>query len=657
MKIRTMLRLTTAFSLALTLTLGIVLLVTLQQSDQENARHESVNRTVQRIPQLRLIAFEYLLHPEERPVRQWQMRIDSVIEAVAGMESRSPEEERALREIDEGIKRMNGIFHQMTTHHESAKLAGEVGSPAPKEIEDMLAGQLLLDSQAAIDASFALDRITGEAARKVKDRVSLFTLVFGATLLMVIASMHLFMDRKALKPIGRLHDGVGLIAAGHLDHKVGKVSEDEVSGLAVAFDKMMENIKAMTASLRDSEEKYRSVVENVGIGIALVSQDMEILAMNNRMKAWFPGLETGEKKHVCYSTLSPPAGGKPCSWCPTILALQDGLLHEIITETPTADGVKNYRVLSSPIRDREGRITAATELVEDITERKKAEVELAQHRAHLEELVARRTAELEGVNRQMQTEIDERKQIEENLRIAVKDLERSNSELQQFAYVASHDLQEPLRMVRSYVQLLARRYQGRLDQDADEFIGYAVDGATRMHRLINDLLEYSRVGTHCKPFEPTDCESILIDAMKNLETVIEETGSVVTHDPLPVIMADATQMTQLFQNLIENAIKFRGDQPPRIHISTEDKGITWCFSFRDNGIGIEAEYADRIFVIFQRLHKKDRYPGTGIGLAICKKIVERHGGRIWVESEHGKGSIFFFTVPSVGEEKPGGMLT
>jgi light-regulated signal transduction histidine kinase (bacteriophytochrome) len=241
--------------------------------------------------------------------------------------------------------------------------------------------------------------------------------------------------------------------------------------------------------------------------------------------------------------------------------------------------------------------------------------------------------------------ITERKLAEAALRDAHDELARSNAELEQFAYVASHDLQEPLRMVSSYTQLLLRRYGERFDGDAKEFMDYIVDGAARMKQLIEDLLAYSRVGTRGREFRRVACEETLDAALVNLRAAIEAGGATVTRDPMPVLDGDDSQLTQLFQNLIGNALKFHGAEAPRVHVGVLEHGTQWEFLVRDNGIGIEPEYFERIFLVFQRLHGKNEYPGTGIGLAICKKVVDRHGGRIWVESQPGRGTTMHFTLP------------
>jgi PAS domain S-box-containing protein len=366
-------------------------------------------------------------------------------------------------------------------------------------------------------------------------------------------------------------------------------------------------------ALGESEEKYRTILENIEDGyyqadltgnltffndsmcrISGISRE-ELMGMNNRQ---YTDQENAKKVYQAFNNVY--RTGEPrreCDW-------------EIIRK----DGSKGYVEASITLqKDSSGKPIGFRGMVRDITERKRAE---------------------------------------EALKEKTEELGRSNRDLEQFAYVASHDLQEPLRMVTSYVQLLAKRYKGKLDSDADEFISFALDGSLRMRKLINDLLTYSRVGTREKELKPTDCKTILNQSLNNLKVAIEENGVVVTHDPLPTVMVDNPQWVQLFQNLIGNAIKFRGNEPPRVHVSASPNGNGWIFSVRDNGIGIAPEYAESIFTIFKRLHGRQDYPGTGIGLAICKKIVERHGGRIWVESEVQKGTIFYFTLPASKTQLP-----
>jgi len=357
--------------------------------------------------------------------------------------------------------------------------------------------------------------------------------------------------------------------------------------------------------------RTKLILESAGEGIFGLDREGKVTFVN-AAAAKMLGLDARESvgKQIGQVVRHTKADGTPFlgDASPILTPLKDGILHHAADELFwRRDGTSfpvEYR--STPIFDR-GHLEGVVATFEDTTERKRAEAELK-----------RRAAELA----------------------------RSNADLEQFAYIASHDLQEPLRMVASYTQLLAKRYRGKLDSDADEFIGYAVDGATRMQGLINDLLAYSRIGTSGSRRELTDCAGVLGRVLTDLKVAIEESGAVVTHGTLPEVMGDAAQLRQVFQNLITNAIKFRGQEPPRIHVSCERSGDEWLFSVRDNAIGIDPQYADRIFVIFRRLHSKAEYPGTGIGLAICRRVVERHGGHIWVESEPGTGSTFFFTLPA-----------
>jgi PAS domain S-box-containing protein len=280
------------------------------------------------------------------------------------------------------------------------------------------------------------------------------------------------------------------------------------------------------------------------------------------------------------------------------------------------------RAIGEVYREK-GTIVKIGGVFQDINSRKLIQEEIKKHHDHLEELVSERTKELDN---------------------AVIDLKRSNQELEQFAYIASHDLQEPLRMVSSYTQLLERRYKDQLDQDAKDFINFAVDGANRMQRLINDLLDYSRVTTKGKALVKTDLSLVLGHAIANLHNKIQETNAMITNEDLPFAYCDEIQIVRLFQNLIDNAIKFRERETPRIHIKGIIENDKVLISVGDNGIGIDKIYTERVFTIFQRLHNKTDYPGTGIGLAICKRTVERHGGKIWFESEPGKGTTFFFTL-------------
>jgi PAS domain S-box-containing protein len=362
-----------------------------------------------------------------------------------------------------------------------------------------------------------------------------------------------------------------------------------------------------TAKREVAEAKFRGLLEAAPDGMVVVNQGGEIVLLNAQAEKHF-GYRRDELLGQKVKRIIP-----------------DGFVERVIAsgsrtaagtlEQQTCAGIELYglrkdgsefpiEMMLSPLESPEGILVTAA--IRDITVRREAEAHLAQK---------------------------------------AEELKRSNEELEQFAYVASHDLQEPLRMVASYTQLLSKRYKGRLDSDADEFIAFAVDGASRMQRLIQDLLAYSRVGKRGGELVDVSGEEALQQAVINLRGAIEESGAHVTHDPLPRVMADDVQLTQLLQNLVGNAIKYQKPGVPLVHISAARDGEgMWLFSIRDNGLGIDPKFFERIFGMFQRLHKREEYAGTGMGLAICKKIVERHGGKIWVESEPGAGSTFCFTL-------------
>jgi PAS domain S-box-containing protein len=365
--------------------------------------------------------------------------------------------------------------------------------------------------------------------------------------------------------------------------------------------------------LRQSEERFRLLVEGVQeYAIFMLSPQGKVASWNKgaeRLKGYKVDEIIG-KHFSCFYTPEAIAQGKPEEELQT--AIEHGQMSEEGWRV-RKDGQKFWTsVVITALFDKDGYLQGFAKISRDMTEAKQIEQALNEKNIKLQE--------------------------------NARELARSNRDLQQFAYVASHDLQEPLRMVASFTQLLAKRYQGKLDQDAQDFIKYAVDGATRMQALISDLLAYSRVDRREKPLKLTSCDAIFEQVLVNLKLAISDSGAVITHDPLPVIMVDAAQLGQLFQNLLSNAIKFRSEKPTRVHFSSERNGNGWKISVQDNGIGISPEYRDRVFLIFQRLHTTAEYPGTGMGLAICKKIVERHGGRIWIESPPEGGSIFSFTL-------------
>ena len=461
-----------------------------------------------------------------------------------------------------------------------------------------------------------------------------------------------FISRIFTRPILRLQEGADRIAAGQLDYRVAVESGGEIGRLAQQFDRMATQLQG---SYREMERK----VAERSREIAALYTALAPLAPMGSIQDLFQGvIERIASVTGADSALIRILDRKSNSF--VVIAQRTGFSRDYVIR---AQGFRPDSAIAQVFSS--GQPIIAEDIRADARIRIKVQLRLGFNSCAFLPLVA--GGEVRGVihlasktkgffkedqreflmaiARLMGIVVENSELLQFSLRNA-EELRRSNQELEQFAYVASHDLQEPLRMVAGFTQLLAKRYQGKLDKDADEFIAFAVDGATRMQALIKDLLAYSRVGTRGGPFTAVDCNAALAKVLDNLKAAISDAQATVTQDSLPTVAGDETQIQQLLQNLIGNGIKYHDSRPPQIHVGCARDGDMWRFSVKDNGIGIEPEHAERIFVIFQRLHTQKEFPGTGIGLALCKKIVERHRGRIWVESEPGKGSTFYFTLPA-----------
>lgn len=426
------------------------------------------------------------------------------------------------------------------------------------------------------------------------------TIVAGSMLALLAAAVLGFgLSRSLTRPILDLQTGAARFGQGELDIRLDDSSPDELGQLAGEFNKMAEALAERQTILRRRAERFFNLSPDL---LATVHPSGRLLNLN---PAWegVLGYDLVELKKWLLTDIVHPDD----------LAMTRLALRRVI-----AEGSGRFE---NRCRHKEGHYRWLAWVI----------------------VVSQEDQLLYAAARDM----TERRQAEEKLNQQTEELVRSSRELEEFAYVASHDLQEPLNLVASNVNLLARRYQDKLDKDALEFIGFAMDGTNRLKSLISDLLAYTRVGTRGGTFIPVEMEEILTRVLDQMEPAIEDSGAVVTYDPLPMILGDPEQIMQLLRNLIGNSIKFRSNDPPRVHVGARQLSERWLFFVRDNGIGIYPEYTERVFVIFQRLHSRDEYPGTGVGLAIARKIVERHGGRIWVDSEPGKGATFYFTLQPV----------
>lgn len=514
----------------------------------------------------------------------------------------------AFRDLGRVLKREN-IVHLKEVHE--FVMEGELHRGSSANVVEGIEGTKVVANHENLgmpDWAVVVELPVLEAYESVIEGSKLSVIAMLLSLILAILA-GAYLSKKITRPIIRLRDATREVGKGDFSGEIAVESKDETGELALSFNQMLADLHKTTVSikeLRKEQKRFEDVVSSTGEWIWEVDSEGRYTYCSpavERILGYKPEEILGK---YFYKLFHPDERNKLKNSAYEIFSRKE-LFQNLINRNVHKDGRSVILETSGvPILSAENKLLGYRGADRDITERIQAEQKL--------------------------------KQI-------MDDLFRSNSELEHFAFIASHDLQEPLRMISSYVQLLARRYKDKLDSDAEDFIAFAQDGAVRMQKMINDLLVYSRVGTRGKSFMPTSCEDILDQALKNLQIAIKESHAAITHDPLPTVMADSSQFTQLFQNLIGNALKFRGDKTPKVHISAVGQNREWIFSMQDNGIGIETENLERIFLIFQRLHTRKQYTGTGIGLAVCKKIVERHGGRIWVESKPGKGSKFCFTVP------------
>ncbi len=626
MRIKTRLRLNTYISLGAVMLILLSLLWSLHGIVIVDRNMDFVDETRKVNFERILIRDEYLLYQEERAKTQWLAKTEQLRDLLAAADKRFNQErdkEFLLAAHSDFDATVSGMSRVMEGH--ARQSLGVNKSFGFSDAEMRLISQVYLHAYSLRDNIGRLHESVQRAEVRARNRGAFILVISMLVAITAIIINSTTISRTLAMRVEALNKGVERIGSGDLDYRVTAEGNDELTALALASNEMAAKLKQSYVSVKNLElevDDRKRAEEALQESEAKLSEAQKMAQLGHwRWNVKTGAVEWSEEVYKIFRL-------DPKTFTPQIDSLM--LLSpwpeeherdkELIRKAMETHETGNFeqRFLRpdgstghyySTFRgkyDEQGNLTTIVGTAQDITERK---------------------------------------QLESKLESSIADLQRSNEELEQFAYVASHDLQEPLRMVASYTQLLAERYENQLDDKARKFIHYAVDGAVRMRLLINDLLVYSRVSTKGKPPELVDAHAVLGEAIKNLGMNIDETQATITNDELPTVRADAFQMVQLLQNLISNSLKFRGEGRPHIHISSRDEGTKWLFSIKDNGIGIDPQYADKIFVIFQRLHTRAEYPGSGIGLAICKKIVERHGGRIWFESELGNGTTFYFTIP------------
>ncbi|MFO7958622.1 MAG: ATP-binding protein [Candidatus Brocadiia bacterium] len=626
MRIATKLRVMSLLPIVLALLVAVVSLEAFRRVRAAHRRGRMADRAVVGVFELDILTYEYLQHRSERARRQWQLKHESLMKSLAELHYPRPEETELLSDLRAGLGEVAGVFRELTAHPEDDSIS--------REYRTRLTGQLLVKSHDLVSLASQLAARSEARMARVQSWAGglILTLVFGLAVVVAAASLHI--GQTIIRGIGRLRRGAETLGSGDLEHRLQVESGDELGELADAFNRMAENLQAVTASrdeldreidehertlrrLERSEERFRTLVANIPGAVYRCACDpdwtMQFLSNAIEDLSGYPASDFLGNPVRSYASIIHPQDRELVEQ-----AVQNGVNsrepYAIEYRIIAADGsVRWVYEKGQGVFDEEGRVQWLDGAIFDVTDRKRTE---------------------------------------QKLRATMAELERSNRELEQFAYVASHDLQEPLRKIRAFGDRLETRCGDALPPKGQDYLDRMVNAAERMSKLINDLLALSRVTTRGKPFIPVDLGKVTREVLSDLEARIEEVDGRVEVDGLPTIHADPTQMRQLLQNLISNALKFhREGVPPVVRVQAEvvpdpDNGEVCRLTVEDNGIGFDEQHADRIFGVFQRLHARGEYKGTGIGLAVCRKIAERHGGRITARSRPGEGATFTVTLPT-----------
>ncbi|SNB46220.1 ATP-binding protein [Geobacter sp. DSM 9736] len=604
---------------------GIIVIFMLNRVNTARRQSELAGEIIITAFERTALRTDYLRTGNERARAQWFAKSRQIEELLSSASTTftDPHDKKLLDDIIQNHEAVVKLFSAIVANREKA--GGDRSTELADETESRLIR--LLDMRVYDKAFYARELRDAAGKRLSAEMTHASWSILGLLVLVtVVAGFNSWsMLRIIMKRIGSLSRGAAMIGEGDLDYRLEDRGEDEFTDLVSAFNSMSEKLrrsyvaleneiterKNVEDALRINEERFRRLVEVSSQIVWVTDSSGEAVEDSPSWRAftgrtyeqwagrnWLNVVHPDDRKGLSEAWGTAVATGGP-------YRVEFRMLHH-------TGEYRHMSVQAAPVLHADGTVREWIGMNVDITDRKRAE--------------------------------EERERL-------LAEVQRSNRELEQFAYVASHDLQEPLRMVASFMQLFEKRYGGNLDEKGMTYIGYAVDGAKRMQKLIEGLLAYSRIGTGGGEFRLVRMDAVFQSVVTNLTVAIRDSGATVTNAGLPNIFGDELQLTQLLQNLIGNAIKFRKpDTLPTVHVSTERVGSEWVFAISDDGIGIEPEYSDRIFLIFQRLHTREEYPGTGIGLALCKRIVERHHGRMWVESRTGEGSTFFFTIPVLRRE-------